>query len=210
LVGETQPEKLAAYEAHWETEANAPLLLFAIPDHENETNKFEIGIPGMLSFLTHNSVNEPVTGLKEFAPEDRPPITGNFISFRIMVGIGMFLILWTLFLVTQLRNDKIFDKQWAMKISLFMLPLPYLANSFGWILTEWGRQPWAVYGLLRTEDAVSNLSTLEVGISLVLFVAVYSFLLFLMIYLMVKEVKRYDMDQYTTSEDGLGKEAPAV
>lgn len=208
LVGETQPEKLAAYEAHWETQANAPLLLFAIPDHENETNKFEIGIPGMLSFLTHNDMSKPVTGLKEFAPEDRPPIMGNFISFRIMVGIGMFLILWSLFLIMQLRNERLFEKSWALKISLFMLPLPYLANSFGWILTEWGRQPWVVYGLLRTADGVSQLSTVELVISLVLFVAVYSFLLFLMIYLMVKEVRKFNMDEIATDERS--KEVPAV
>lgn len=208
LVGETQPEKLAAYEAHWETEANAPFLLFAIPDYENETNKFEIGIPGMLSFLTHNDVNEPVTGLKEFAPEDRPPVMGNFISFRIMVAIGMFLIIWSIYLVTQLRGDKLFNKNWALKVCMYILPLPYLANSFGWIVTEWGRQPWIVYGLLRTEDAVSQLTALEVALSLIFFLGIYLFLLFLMIHLMRKEVRKYDMGDI--GEEGRSKEVPAV
>lgn len=193
-VGEYQPAKLAAYEAHWETTANAPLLLFAIPDYENEKNKFEIGIPGVLSLLTHNSFSEPVQGLKEFPAEERPPIMGTFISFRIMVGIGTFMILWTAYLVYLYRKNKLFDNERILKIAMYLLPLPFLANSFGWVVTEWGRQPWAVYGLLTTADGVSKLSAVEVLISLVLFIGIYAFLTYLMIYLMVREVKKFNDD----------------
>ena len=198
LVAETQPEKLAAYEAHWETTERASLLLFAIPDYENERNKFEIGIPGVLSILAHGDINASVTGLKEFAPEDRPPIFGNFMSFRIMVGIGTFMIAWMIFLTVLMVRGKLYDNQMVLKAALLLLPLPYIANSFGWILAEWGRQPWIVYGLLRTSDAVSNLSVVEVLISLVMFTTVYAFLLFLMVYLMVREVKKFNVDVDTT------------
>lgn len=200
LVAETQPAKLAAYEAHWETEENASLLLFAIPDYENEKNSFEIGIPGMLSFLTYNDTSKPVTGLKEFAEEDRPSVFGNFISFRIMVGLGVLFIVWMTYLAFQLRGGRLFTNQFALKTSLWLLPTPLIANSFGWIVAEWGRQPWAVYGLLRTEDAVSQLSGVEVLISVVLFVGIYSFLMYLMVYLMVKEVKKFNMDIHIPNE----------
>ncbi|MBU9722960.1 MULTISPECIES: cytochrome ubiquinol oxidase subunit I [Bacillaceae] len=195
LVGETQPEKLAAYEAHWETQERAPLLLFAIPDTANETNRFEIGIPGLLSYLTFSDFNASVTGLQEFAAEDRPPVTGNFYAFRIMVGLGIFMIAWMIYLSFQLRKGRLWDNHLALKVSLFILPMPFLANIFGWIVAEWGRQPWIVYGLLRTEDAVSHLSVAEVAISLTLFVTIYLFLLYLMIYLMQKEVRKFDMDK---------------
>ncbi len=200
LVAETQPAKLAAYEAHWETESNAPLLLFAIPDYENETNKFEIGIPGLLSYLTHGDTSEPVTGLKEIPADERPPILGNFISFRIMVGLGMVFMLWTIYLAFKMRRGTLYDNTFALKASLLLLPTPYIANTAGWVVAEWGRQPWIVYGVLRTADGVSQLTTTQLFISLGLFISIYTFLLYLMIYLMVKEVKKFDMD--TAFKDG--------
>ena len=198
LVAETQPAKLAAYEAHWETKGNAPLLLFAIPDYENETNKFEIGIPSVLSILAFNDPSAEVIGIRDIPEEERAPIMGNFLSFRIMVGIGTFFIAWMIYLAIQLKRGKLYDNQLILKAALFMLPLPYIANSFGWILAEWGRQPWVVYGILKTSDAVSHLSVAEVMISLVLFLGVYAFLLFLMVYLMIKEIKKYNSDVSTT------------
>lgn len=193
-VAETQPAKLAAYEAHWETEANAPLLLFAIPDYENETNKFEIGIPGLLSYLTYGDRNESVQGLKETVKEDRPTVLGNFIAFRVMIALGMLFILWTMYLAYQIRRGTLWDNHFALKTALILLPAPYIANSLGWIVTEWGRQPWIVYGVLRTTDGVSQLSTVELFLSLGLFVGIYTFLCYLMVHLMVKEVKKFDMD----------------
>lgn len=194
LVAETQPAKLAAYEAHWETEGNASLLLFAIPDYENETNKFEIGIPGMLSYLTYGDTSKEVKGLKEFPEDERPSVLGNFISFRVMIGLGLFFIFWTIYLAIQMRRGKLFENNFALKTSLLLLPTPYIANTAGWVVAEWGRQPWIVYGVLRTADGVSQLSAVELIVSLGFFVGIYTFLLYLMIYLMVKEVKKFDMD----------------
>lgn len=204
LVGETQPEKLAAYEAHWETTGNASLLLFAIPDYENEKNKFEIGIPNMLSILNHGDASAPVIGLKDFPKDERPPVFGNFMSFRIMVGIGMFMIFWMIFLAVQMKRGRLYDNQLLMKAALWLLPLPYIANTFGWVVAEWGRQPWIVYGLLKTADGVSHISSVEVLISLVLFMSIYTFLLFLMIYLMVREVKKFNVDVDTTIDQPVG------
>ncbi|WP_261179716.1 cytochrome ubiquinol oxidase subunit I [Anaerobacillus sp. CMMVII] len=202
LVAETQPAKLAAYEAHWETESNAHLLLFAIPDYENETNKFEIGIPGLLSYLTHGDRNEPVLGLKEFPADERPSILGNFIAFRVMIGLGMIFIFWTIYLAFQMRRGTLYDNHFALKTSLLLLPTPYLANTAGWIVAEWGRQPWIVYGVLRTADGVSQLSTMELVLSLGFFIGIYTFLLYLMIYLMVKEVKKFDMEKAFSTDKG--------
>lgn len=192
LVAETQPAKLAAYEMHWETKGNAPLLLMAIPDYENETNKFEIGIPSFLSILAFNSPSAEVTGLRDIPVDERPNIVGNFISFRIMVGIGTLFIAWTILLFVLQRKDKLFNNELMLKLMFFALPLPYLANTFGWILTEWGRQPWVVYGVLKTADAVSDLSRAEMFISLALFVSVYTFLMYLMVHLMKKEVRAFN------------------
>ncbi|WP_245747430.1 cytochrome ubiquinol oxidase subunit I [Anaerobacillus alkalidiazotrophicus] len=210
LVSQTQPEKLAAYEAHWETEENASLLLFAIPDYENETNKFEIGIPGLLSYLTYGDRTTPVLGLKEFPEDERPPVLGNFISFRVMIGLGLVFIFWTVYLAFQMRRGKLYENHFALKTSLLLLPTPYIANTAGWIVAEWGRQPWIVYGVLRTADGVSQLSALELVISLVFFIGIYSFLMYLMVYLMVKEVKKFDMDTaFTDKKTGTDKEVIA-
>ncbi len=203
LVAETQPAKLAAFEAHWETQGEAPLLLFAIPDAENETNKFEIGIPGLLSYLTFGDRREPVLGLKEFPEDERPQVLGNFIAFRVMIGFGLVIIFWTIYLAFQIRRGTLADNQFALKTSLLLLPTPYIANTAGWIVTEWGRQPWIVYGVLKTADGVSQLTTLELVVSLVFFIGVYSFLLYLMIYLMVKEVKKFDMDTFIPKDNTL-------
>ncbi|OEH84531.1 cytochrome D ubiquinol oxidase subunit I [Desulfuribacillus stibiiarsenatis] len=203
-VAELQPAKLAAYEAHWETRENAPLLLFAIPDYANETNKFEIGIPGMLSFLTYLDASQPVTGLKDIPAEERPPVLSTFLSFRIMVGIGMFMIAWMIYLAILARKGTLYTNQFALKYALYFLPLPIIANSFGWVVTELGRQPWTVYGLITTAESVSHLTAIEVLISLVLFMGIYTFLGYLMVYLMVKEIKKFNMDTDITSDTPVG------
>lgn len=192
LVAETQPAKLAAFEMHWETKANAPLILMGIPDYENERNKFEIGIPSGLSILAYNSPSGVVTGLKDIPVDERPNIVGNFLAFHIMVGIGTIFVAWTIFLFVLMRKNKLYDNELMLKLMFFALPLPYLANTFGWILTEWGRQPWVVYGVLKTADAVSDLSRVEMFISLALFISVYTFLMYLMVHLMKRAVRSFD------------------
>lgn len=186
-VTKTQPAKLAAMESHWETTAKAPLHMFAIPDEKNERNLIEIGsIPGLLSFLAHHDVNAEVKGLKEFPKEERPPVLISLISFRTMVGLGTLFPL--LMIVGWFLRNRLIDSPLYLKIMLFSIPLPYIACTLGWILAEVGRQPWIVYGLLKTADAASPIAASQVFVSLLSFIFVYSALGIAGVYLIAKTV----------------------
>lgn len=174
-VTETQPAKLAAMEAHWETQTQAPMVLFALPDEKNERNMIEVGkVPGLLSLLGYHDVNAEVKGLKDFPPEDRPPVLLTFISFRVMVAIGTLLPL--LALIGLLLRNRLMENRWFLMIMVAAIPLPHIAIQAGWLLAEVGRQPWIVYGLMRTSDAVSPVAGGQVLASLIAFVLVYGLL----------------------------------
>jgi cytochrome d ubiquinol oxidase subunit I len=174
-VTETQPAKLAAMESHWETQARAPLVLVALPDEENERNTIEIGrLPGVLSFLGHHDFNATVTGLKDIPKDERPPVLLTFLSFRTMVALGTLLPLLTL--VGLFLRKKLTEVRWYLWVMLFAIPLPYIANEMGWVLAEVGRQPWIVYGLLKTGDAASPVAASQVMTTLVGFILVYGLL----------------------------------
>ena len=175
LLNQTQPTKLAAMEAHWETQKSAPLHMFAIPDPENERNAVEIGrVPVVLSLLATHSPDGVVRGLRDFPKDERPSVWLTLFPFRIMVGLaGLFVMLS---LVGWLKRNKLESSPGYLKIMLYAIPLPYLACTMGWTLTELGRQPWIVYGLMRTKDAVSPIAASQVGISFVAFIVVYSLL----------------------------------
>ncbi len=187
-VTEVQPAKLAAMEAHWETRANAPLLLFAWPDEDAEQNAFEIGaIPGALSFLGFHDVNATVRGLKEFPKDERPPVLLTFLAFRTMVALGTLFILLTI--IGWIKRKKLVESPKYLKCMLFAIPLPYLAIEMGWLVAEVGRQPWIVYGLMKTKDAASPLAGYQVMTSLVAFILVYGLLGAVGLYLMAKHAK---------------------
>ncbi|MEZ4526722.1 MAG: cytochrome ubiquinol oxidase subunit I [Desulfobacterales bacterium] len=174
-VGEVQPEKLAAMEAHWETKSNAPFYLLVIPDEKNERNLLEmIEIPGMLSLLVTGDFNGEVRGLKDFPKEDRPPVLITFGSFRLMVALGTWFILITA--IGWMLRKRLADSPAFLTAMLFSLPLPYIANLAGWVVAEVGRQPWIVYRLMRTSDAASPIAASQVGISLAAFILVYGLL----------------------------------
>jgi cytochrome d ubiquinol oxidase subunit I len=175
LLNQTQPTKLAAMEAHWETQRGAPLHMFVIPDPEKERNTVEIGrVPAVLSLLATHSPDGVVRGLRDFPKDERPSVWLTFFPFRIMVGLaGLFVLLA---LVGWLKRNKLESSPGYLKMMLYAIPLPYLACTMGWTLTELGRQPWIVYGLMRTKDAVSPIAASQVGISLVAFIVVYSLL----------------------------------
>jgi cytochrome d ubiquinol oxidase subunit I len=174
-VAKVQPAKLAAMETHWETQTKAPVFLFSWPDEENERNIIEIGkIPGVLSFLAFHDINAPVQGLKEFPKDERPPVAITALAFKVMVGLGFFF----LFLMVTgffLRN-KISEKPWFLKLMVISLPLPYIAIEAGWVLAEVGRQPWIVYGLLKTSDAASPIAAGQVLTTLIGFIVLYGLL----------------------------------
>ena len=171
---EHQPEKLAAIEAHWETGNRVPLNLFAIPDEENETNRYEVQVPLLGSLILTHDVNGTVRGLKEFPRENRPPVAIPFFAFRIMVGIGL-IMLATVMIGLWLRwKGRLVSTAWFLRTCEWVAPLGFVAVLAGWTTTEVGRQPWTVYGLLRTADSVSpSLTGTDVLISLLGYMAAY-------------------------------------
>ena len=169
-----QPAKIAAMEGHWETQACAPLLLFGIPDMEAEETHYEIGVPCLGGLILTHSFDTELKGLKEFPAEDRPPAAIIFWSFRIMVAIGFGMAalgVWSLWLRWR---QTLFDEPWAHRAALFMGPMGFVAVLAGWVTTEVGRQPFTVYGLLRTSDSVSPIAAEGVAVSLAAFIVVYT------------------------------------
>ena len=174
-VAQTQPTKLAAMESLWETTEKAPIYIFALPDARNEKNAVQIGaIPGMLSFLGYHDFNAEVKGLKEFAPDERPPVFLSFVSFRIMVALGFYFVLMTI--IGMFKRNRLLDSPGYLRLMLYSIPLPFLAIELGWILAEVGRQPWIVYGLIKTSVAASPVATLQVWTTLIAFILVYALL----------------------------------
>ena len=188
-VAKTQPTKLAAMEALWETQARAPMALFLIPDAKHERNLVEIGkIPGLLSLLAYNNPHAVVKGLKDFPKDERPPVAITFWAFRLMVGLGMLFVLLTL--VGWFLRNRLLESPWYLRVMLWAIPLPYLALELGWTVAEVGRQPWIVYGLMKTSQAVSPISSGQVGVSLVAFILLYGFLGLVDFYLLAKYARK--------------------
>lgn len=171
-----QPTKLAAIEANWDRQDNMPLLLFAIPNMEAEKNDFEIGIPRLGSFILTHDFSGVVPGLKDVPRDQRPPVWPVFYSFRIMVAIGMAMLglsLWSLYLRWK---GTLFSNRWFLNAAMLMTPSGFGAVLFGWFTAEIGRQPYIVYGQLRTADAHSPLTVNAVTASLVAFLIAYAFI----------------------------------
>lgn len=189
VVAEHQPAKLAAMEGHFDSLAVADMYLLGYVDTKNEKT-VGLKIPGGLSFLTYQDFNAPVRGLKSFPEEDRPDALNIvFQSYHIMVAMGMIMILLTLYACWLWKKGTLFYKRWLMNIFLFSVLIPQLANQAGWYAAETGRQPWVVYGLLRTSDALSKAVTAnQVLFSLVMFTLVYTLLFILFIYLLNKKI----------------------
>lgn len=182
-VARLQPTKLAAMEALWDTQAYAPQTLFLIPDEKNERNLVEIGrIPGLLSLLAYHSPAAVVKGLKDFPKDERPPVTLTFVAFRVMVALGFLFVL--LSGLAWLWRHKLEAHPRFLKLLVYAIPLPYIALQAGWIVTEVGRQPWIVYGLMKTREAVSPVAVSQVGLTLFGFIALYSLLGAIAFYLM--------------------------
>jgi cytochrome d ubiquinol oxidase subunit I len=175
---EYQPAKIAAIEGLWDTEQGGTALnLFGIPDMQAETTKYAVSIPHLGSLILTHSWDGEIRGLKSFPKEDRPNSTVVFWSFRVMAGLGVAMIAFALAAWALRRNGKLYDATWFQRIAIAMGPTGFLSLLAGWITTEAGRQPWVVYGVKRTVEAVSPLSAQQVGISLMAFVVIY-FLVF--------------------------------
>ncbi len=172
---EHQPAKIAAIEGHWSNPPgeSTPLTLFGWPDMQREETRFSVKVPYLGSLILTHSLSKQVPALKEFKPEDRPNSTIVFWSFRIMVALGLLMILAGLWSVFLRWNKKLYESRAFLRFCLWMGPSGLIAILAGWITTEVGRQPWVVYGLMRTADGVSAHSANQLGLSLALFVIVY-------------------------------------
>ena len=188
-VAKVQPSKFAAMENHWNTEKNASVYLFSLPDEKNEKSIMEFGrLKGLLSMMAFNNPNSTVKGLKEFSKEERPPVFLVYTAFRIMVMLGTYFI--AVFVFAYFKRKTIQNRKVFLKILLFSLPLPYIAIQLGWVVTEVGRQPWVVFNLLKTQNAVSYIALSQVLTSLVFFVLIYAFIGFMGFYLIYKNATK--------------------
>ncbi len=190
-VAKTQPEKMAAFEGLWETQKGAPLALFGIPDEKKEKTRLFIGIPGLLSYLVYLDKDAEIKGLKDFPKDERPPVFLSFWSYHIMIGLGMLFILQAIMGGYLLVRKKIWGAKWYLKAMLFSIPLPYIANEFGWIAAEVGRQPWAVYKVLKTADAASVVvPAWQILFTLVVFILIYSLIFWVFMKLLLKMIRK--------------------
>ena len=169
-----QPAKIAAMEAHWDGSRPAPLILFALPDPENERNVAEISIPKLASLIITHDLDGRFPGLKDFPRADRPPVAPVFWAFRVMVGIGVIMMAIGFVGAWLWRKGRLFDAAWYLRPVAQSWPLGFVALLAGWIVTEVGRQPWLVTGILRTADAASPLETEAVVLSFALIAVTYS------------------------------------
>jgi cytochrome bd ubiquinol oxidase subunit I len=193
-VGATQPTKLAAFEALYETPPEgegAPLYLFGFPNDEKRSVRYGLSVPGGLSFLMYESFTKPVTGLDKFPEEDWPPVNLTFQTYHLMVSLGMFFIAITLLASFYWWRGTIFEKRWLLWVFVFAVVGPFIANEVGWAAAEIGRQPWIVWGLLRTEEAFSPaVSAGQVSFSIVMFALLYSTLFLVWLFIMDKRIRK--------------------
>ncbi len=186
-----QPVKLAAMEAQWETERGAPLRIGGIPDEEAEVTRYAIEIPKALSFLAHFDFNAEIMGLKEVPPEDRPPVAIVHYAFQIMVACGIVMIVagilggWLAW-----RRKGLPINGWYLRFITFCTPLGFIAIEAGWTVTEVGRQPWVIYNIMRTADAVTPMPNLVVPF--IGFTLLYIFLSVIVVILLRRQIFHYD------------------
>ena len=171
-----QPLKIAAMEGMWESEVGADLRIFAIPDQKNQSNKYEVTIPKLAGYILTHSSSKQVKGLKEWNKEDQPPVAIVFWSFRVMVGIGLLMLFTGLTAAVLYLRGKLYDSKWFHFWCMLMTPCGFISILAGWFVTEVGRQPWIVYGVIRTVDVASPLIGQQVALSLAAFIAVYIFI----------------------------------
>ncbi len=187
-VATYQPAKLAAMEAHFKTGGGAPLLIGGIPDTKDQTVKYGIAIPGMLSFLVHDNMHTPVTGLDKIPVDDQPPVAVVHYAFQLMVALGIFLMaLGIVYLLGSWKNKSWLRAGWFLKLCMAAIPMGFIAVEAGWIVTEVGRQPWIIYGIMRTADAVTPMP--GITYTFYIFTGVYLILSAMVILLLYRQIK---------------------
>lgn len=198
-VAHNQPAKLAAFEGHFD-DGPGTLWLFGWVNESEQKVKFGIGLPGMLSFLVHGNTQTEIQGLNSIKEDERPPVNIVFQSYHLMVAIGMALIGLSVLGVFFWWRGTLFEQRWLLSVYIFAVIGPQISNQLGWFAAEVGRQPWIVYGILKTEDALSKVVTAgQVAGSLVMFTIIYLFLFALFIFLLDYKIK-HGPEDFTESE----------
>jgi cytochrome d ubiquinol oxidase subunit I len=201
-VARRQPAKLAAMEAHFHTQSSAPLIIGGIPNEEEKRTEYALEIPGMLSFLVHGNFTGEVKGLDAIPPEDHPPVAVTHYAFQVMVGIGVFMILASILFFIALRKTRWLHARWFLKLFVLATPLGFIAVEAGWTVTEVGRQPWIIHGIMRTADAVTPMP--GIAYSFYIFAAVYISLSVVVIFLLKRQIKMvpflYDIPKSSTPQ----------
>lgn len=189
MVARHQPAKLAAFEGHFET-GPAPLYLWGLPDEAAKEVRFGLSVPGLLSFLVHEDFSAPVTGLDAFPEQDRPRVMIPFQSYHLMLVAGVAMLGLSLLAQFVRWRGQLFETRWLLWTFVAAVLLPYLGNQAGWVAAETGRQPWIVYGLLRTSDAVSRAITAGMVLgSIVLFALIYLLLFAVWIFVLNDKIQ---------------------
>lgn len=187
-VAKRQPAKLAAMEAHFHTEKSAGLIIGGIPDEKNKKVDYGIKIPGLLSFMAHGDFSKEVTGLDQIKPEDHPPVAITHYAFQIMVGLGMTMMtIALLYFLALWKKKKWLQSDWLLKLFVAATPLGFIAVEAGWTVTEVGRQPWIIYNVMRTADAVTPMP--GIGYSFYLFTAMYVSLGIIVTFMLYRQIK---------------------
>ena len=190
-VAQTQPAKLAAFEGVWETQTHAPLLLFGVPNAAEERTDLAVGVPNLLSYMVGFSKKTKIQGLKDFSKTDRPPLLTTFFSFHAMVYLGGWLFFVAAVAVFLKMRQALIECPLFLKAAVLTIPIPFLANEVGWIAAEVGRQPWVVYNLLRTTDAVSAIVPAgQILASIILFSLIYVLLFGVWLYLLGRQIDK--------------------
>ena len=187
-VAKHQPAKLAAMESHFETSASAPLIIGGIPDVENKKVDYAVEIPGFLSFLAFHDFNAEVKGLNDIPEENHPPVAITHFAFQVMVGLGTLLVLISLlYFIALVKKKSWLEKRWLLKLFVVSFGVGYIAIEAGWTVTEVGRQPWIIQGVMRTKDAVTPMP--GIVYSFYIFTAVYLSLAFIVTFLLYRQIK---------------------
>jgi cytochrome d ubiquinol oxidase subunit I len=187
-VAKRQPAKLAAMEAHFHTEKSAPLIIGGIPDEKNKKVDYALRIPGMLSFLAHGNFNDEVIGLDQIPEDEHPPVAITHYAFQLMVGMGvLMMMLAVIYFIAFFKRKAWFNQRWFLKLFVAATPLGFIAVEAGWTVTEVGRQPWIIHGIMRTADAVTPMP--GIAYSFYLFTAVYISLSIIVVFMLYRQIK---------------------
>ena len=190
-VAKTQPAKMAAFEALWQTQNGAPMSLFGIPDAEQQKTHFQIKIPKLLSFMINFNFDSEVKGLNEFPKEEWPPVSISYFSYHLMIVFGGIFAFLSVISIIMLVAKKFNKTNWFLKVLMISAPFPLAINIIGWTAAEVGRQPWAVYGILKTADAASvSVPAWQVLFTLILFSLVYLLLFTVFLIVFTKIIKK--------------------